>query len=196
MATVAALLAGGVAWATNLTVTTQKLGGATLTVPVFFPDSVVTVNVGNAAGKPQKNDTMTVTFNKLVQLSTICAGAPQSTQSASGFVFTLTDGGGAVNDSLTIAGGTACTALHFGSFNLGSPSFVSGTAITFGPSTVGLTLGASTTTVLLTLGNASGTATTVSTPVIVKYTPDTAMTDTAAHGVGANTASTTSAVAF
>jgi hypothetical protein len=30
----------------------------------------------------------------------------------------------------------------------------------------------------------------------VKYTPDTAMTDTAAHGVGTNTASTASAVQF
>jgi hypothetical protein len=195
-ATVAAVLAGGVAWATNLTVTSQKLGGAALTVPVFFPDSVATVNNGNFAGRPQKTDTITVTFNKVILLSTVCAGAPQSSSSASGFLFTLTDGGGAVNDSLSIGGGTSCPALHFGSFTLGSPSYVSGTAITFPSSTLAITLAASTTTVVLTFGTASANPTTVSTATIVKYTPDAAMTDTAAHGVGTNTASTASAVQF
>jgi hypothetical protein len=193
-ATVAAVLGACVAWAKNLTVTSQKLGAATVTRPAFFPDSVVIANAATA-GRPDKLDTITITFNRLILLSTICAGTPQTTESAAGFLFTLTNGG-ASNDILSIGGGTSCPALHFGSFTLGSPNYNAGVAITYPSSTIAMTLGASTTTVVLTLGTASTAATTVSTATIVKYIPDPAMTDTAANGVGTNTVSTTSAVQF
>ena len=193
-ATVAAVFAAGVAWATNLTVTSQKLGAATVTRPVFFPDSVVIANAATA-GRPDKPDTITVTFNRQILLSTICAGTPQTTESAAGFLFT-TDGGTGINDTLSIGGGTSCPTLHFGSFTLGSPNYNAGAAITYPSSTIAMTLGASTTTVVLTFGTASTPATTVNTATIVKYTPDPAMTDTAANGVGTNTVSTTSAVQF
>jgi hypothetical protein len=194
-ATAAVVLGAGVAWATTLTVTSQDLGAATLTRPVFFPNSVVIAN-GGTAGRPDRFDTITIVFNKLVQLSSVCAGAPQSNSSASGFLFTLTDGGTGINDTLSIGGGTSCPTLHFGSFTLGSPNYRTGTAITYPSSTIAITLGASTTTVVLTFGTASTAATTVSTATIVKYTPDPVMTDTGAHAVGTSTSSTTSAVQF
>jgi hypothetical protein len=192
-ATAAIVLGAGAAWATNLTVTSQDIGSATLTAPVFFPDSVVTANHGTV-GRPDRTDTITVTFNKVLLLSTVCAGAPQANSTAAGFLFTLTDGGAGVNDTLSIGGGTSCPALHFGSFLLGSPNYRTGTAITYPSSTIAITLAATTTTVVLTFGTASVNATTVSTATIVKYTPDPAITDTAARAVGTNTASTTSAV--
>ncbi len=193
VATVIGLVATGVAYAAGVTVTTDKLGGVALAVPVFFPDSLGTANGGANAGRPEANDTITITYNGLVQVSSVCAGAAQSNTTLSGFTFTITNGAAGANDVLSVTGGpAACAAPKIGTFDLGSPSFVTANTA-YSNSTFALTLNASTTTVLLTLGKPAANATTVPGAVNARYTPDPAIKDTAAHVISsvAATPSTT-----
>jgi hypothetical protein len=194
--TAAVVVGSGVAWAANLAVSSSSLGGAALTTPAFYPSSMAITNVNKGTvGRIEKGDTMQVVFNRVIQNSSICAGAAQGTLSAAGFTFTLTNGGTGA-DTLTISGGTSCTALHFGSFQLGSGGYTA-SSISYTASTLAVAPGATTTTVTLTFGGTGSTnSATVSTATSVKYVPDPAMTDTGANAIGTNTTSTTSGVQF
>ena len=188
----AVLAVAGVAWAAGLTVSSKSLGGATLATPTFYP-TTLTIPTKGTVGRLERNDTITIIYNRVIQNSSICAGAPQGTSSANGFVFTLTNGGTG-NDTLSIGGGTSCPALHFGSFLLGAANYTTGT-INYTGSTIAITPAATTTTIVLTIGTGTN-ATTVNTATVIKYIPDPLITDTTAVAIGANTALTTSAVHF
>jgi hypothetical protein len=189
----AALALAGVAWAASLTVTSKSLGGATLTTPAFYPSSLTIVNRGTA-GRVDRNDTLTLVYNRVIQNSSLCAGVPQGTLTAAGLTFTLSNGG-AGNDVLAIAGGSSCAALHFGSFLLGSTGYLASGSLTYTASGISVTATATTTTIVLTVG--TGTASSaVNTASVVKYTPDPLMTDIASRSIGTNTATTASGVQF
>jgi hypothetical protein len=175
------LVAAGAAYAAGLTVTSATLGASAETVPAFYPDSLVIANGGGTAGRPDANDTITITYNRVLQVSTICAGVGQTSGSLAGFTLTITNGTAGANDSLAVTGGpAACPAPKIGTFDLGSTLFVA--AVTAVPnSTVTLTLNATTTTVVLTLGTPAPTASAVATSVISRYTPDAALRDTSAR---------------
>ena len=185
----------GVAWAASLAVSSKSLGAATLSTPTFYPTSVTTSNVSKGTvGRLERGDTITVVFNRVIQNSSICAGAPQGASTANGFVITLTNGGTG-NDTLSVSGGTSCPAgLHFGSFILGSGGYTT-TSITYTGSTVAVSPTATTTTITLTIGTGTN-ATTVGSATVLKYVPDPLITDTAAVAIGANAAASASAVQF
>jgi hypothetical protein len=190
--TAAVVCLAGVAWAAGLAVSSKPLGGATLTTPVLYP-TTLTIPTRGTVGRLERNDTITVVYNRVLQNSSLCAGAPQGPSSASGFVFTLTNGGTG-NDTLSIGGGTSCPGLHFGSFLLGSTGYTTGT-IAYTGSTIAIAPGATTTTITLTIGTGTN-ATTVNAATVVKYVPDPLITDTTGVAIGTNTATTTASVHF
>jgi hypothetical protein len=202
-ASVAALVAGtvGAVWANTFTLSSKHLGAASVATPQMYPTSLSTTNGGNAAGKAQKFDSLTVTYSNELQASTMCSGAPTTvgTQTLSGATATIGNNTGSTgNDELTVAvPATTCPgAVHFGSVDLGSPSYVSGSAVTFS-ATIALTQTTTNATLVITLGNASGgTTATVSNGAAQVYTPDPAITDTAGFSVGANLAKSSSTQAF
>jgi hypothetical protein len=195
-AATAVFVGAGAAWAAGLTVTSKSLGGVIETVPVFFPDSLATANAAATAGRPEANDTLTITFNQLVKVSSICTGAAQANATLPGVTFTITNGTAGANDVLTVtAGPAACPTPKVGSFDLGSPSFVTANTA-YSSSTIALTLGASTTTGVLTLGTPATTATTVPGSVVARYTPDPAIQDTSNRFIGTNVAASASVKQF
>lgn len=162
-------------------------------------------NSGSHAGKAEPGDTVTVTFSAAVTPSTICSGlndtanTASTVNTASGLTATITDGGSG-NDSLGLsaASGTCSGSVHFGSINLGSTAWVTGT-VNFsgdgtqsGGSATSLAMNAAHTVLTLTLGGKtqnSGSVT--SSNVTATYTPDANITDTngnAISGTGSSTA--------
>jgi hypothetical protein len=202
---VAAVTAGvaGAVWASTLTLTTEHLGAGSVSTPQMFPSRLATANGGNAAGRVQKNDTVTVTYSNEVQTSTLCGGAPTTTgtQTLTGATVTIGNNTGSTgNDALTVGvPTTACTGavIHFGSVDLGSASYVSGSAVVFSPSTVALTQTTTSATLVITLGNASGgTTATVSNGAAQTYIPDPVIADTAGNTIGTNLVKSSSTRAF
>jgi hypothetical protein len=202
-ASVAALVAGtaGAVWASTLTLTSGHLGASSLATPQMFPDSLATANGGNASGRAQKSDSLTVNYSNEIQASTICSGAATAigTQTLTGVTVTIGNNTGSTgNDALTVAvPGTTCPGgIHFGSVDLGSPSYVSGSAVVFS-STLALTQTTTNATLVITLGNASGgTTATVSNGAAQVYTPDPVIADTGGNLIGANLAKSSSTQAF
>ena len=149
--------------------------------------SVVLSNGGTTAGRIETSDTITITFNEQMSVSSFCStwsgdATNQSLVANNDVVVSLNDGG-ASNDTLTVASGT-CT-LNFGSIDLGSASYVSGGSAVFsgnGSSKSTVSWTASTRTLVVLLGGkVSGTTATVltSTPI---YTSG-AATDSAGNGI-------------
>lgn len=193
------LVAATVSWASSFTVSAGRLGAATVAVPVFYPSSLATTNgKSSATGAPGRYDTVTIGYSRPLKVSTLCTGAAQANVTYSGVTLTLTNAGAASgNDTLSVTSGPAgCLTPHLGTVDLGSPAYLSGGTVLFTGSTMAVTLTSTSASIVLTLGTASGTVASVNTTTIERYAPDTALTDTSAHGIGANASASTSAVHF
>lgn len=191
----------GVAWSAAQTVTSARLGALRLSPPVFYPAQVSTADpaVKPQRGQPSKGDTVTAAFNAQASQPTLCSGWSNGTssQSLSPVTLTIVDGT-TTNDLLTVGPvpSTCANGFHLGTFDLGSPGFVSGGNAVFTGSSLTLTQTTST-SVTLTLGTRSGGATaTVSSPVPVTWTPDTAVTDTAGRAATPSLARSAASVQF
>jgi hypothetical protein len=85
--------------------------------------------------------------------------------------------------------------LRFGTIDLGSALYVS-TAASFTTSSVVITQTATSATLVFTLNGRTGTFATVASGAAAVYTPNPALTDTAARSIGTSTAVTTATVQF
>jgi hypothetical protein len=203
-ATLAALLTATTAFAAPVAITSKHLTAGSLVVPVFYPNSLVTANVGGTLHKPSVNDTITVVFSAEILASTICTGAPTqfATLSVPLTVTITSNTAPSGNDLLSIPSvGTGVCAVdgivHFGTIDLGSTGYVPSGTATFSNSTFALTQTATSGTIVITLGTASGTATAVvATGTSAIYAPDTALTDTAGNPIRLSTALSTATVQF
>ena len=180
----------------------QKLGGAgagngTSTGPLYALDRIIsTVSLvnGGTAGVVDRGDQIVVRFSRAMKWSTICgswlefAGQWYDLNAFTGDGTRVTVrvsgsglGNGAANDVLTVTTGNCTGALRFGSINLGSPGFVSGTRnfssspMTFNTSTQTLTIRLGTPDQSGGTGSVSSTAPT--------YTADGGITDSNAVAV-------------
>jgi large repetitive protein len=147
-----------------VTVTVTDAVGATASLlrNIIIPPTptmlAITEGNGNTNGKAEKGDKIVVTFSEALQDVSICSAwttsnPVQTLGAASGLTVTIVEGG-LGNDQLTIATATGCT-FNFGTINLGSAAYVTGSNVTFGgsssplPSTVDWDSGAKTLTVVL-----------------------------------------------
>jgi hypothetical protein len=198
----AIVVAGSTAYGASITFTTPHLGATSLAVPKFYPNSLVAANVGTAH-QINTGDTLTVVYSEEMQASTLCTGATTGVGTiTSGTAFTVTIGnntGATGNDVLSINSvpTSDCTdgQLRFGTVDLGSPNYVT-TAASFTSSTVALTQTATSATLVFTLNGRTGTFATVASGAAAVYTPNAALTDTAARSIGSSTAVTTATVQF
>ncbi|HEX4427686.1 MAG TPA: hypothetical protein VHZ96_00300 [Frankiaceae bacterium] len=201
-AAAAIVVAGSSAYGASITFTTPHLGATALPAPKFYPNSVVAANV-LTSHQIANGDTLTVVYSEEMQASSLCTGAATQIGSIStGTAFTVTinnNTGSTGNDVLSINSipTTDCTdgVLRFGTVDLGSAGYVT-TAASFTTSTVTLTQTATTATIVFTLNGRTGTFATVASGAAAVYTPNPALTDTAARSIASSTAVTTATVQF
>lgn len=190
-AAAAALGGVGVASAAGITLTGAKLVTSAPAVPPFYPTSLVTANgtrAGQLTGRVEQSDTLTLTLSDPVAAATLCSGATSNASASWGGISVQvapTSGG---NDVLTVTkSGATCTTLRLGSVDLGAAGFAP-TAITYSGCNLALTQGASSATLVLTLGKGNATGTTVTAATVATWRPDATLTDQAGNAIGANTA--------
>lgn len=199
--TAAAVASGGTAWAAAFTLTSAHLGASSATTPVMFPVSVTLTNKNNGtAGKAQSGDTITFVWSQPVDETTMCSGWSNSsaTQSLT-YQWSIVNGGSG-DDILQATGSSSiCSSgLHVGTVDLGSSGYDTSTsAIDFSSTTNALTVGATTTTLVVTLGGPSNSnAGTVSSGNAAVWTPDTAVKDRSARTCRTNLAQSSATVQF
>ncbi|MGH9281310.1 MAG: Ig-like domain-containing protein [Acidimicrobiales bacterium] len=150
--------------------------------------AVSLVDGGGTPGRVQPGDQIVVTFSEAMKVSKFCSAwstdtGNQSLTASNDVTVTLADGGSG-NDSLTVASGTC--AFNFGTLDLGSGSYVSGSNATFkgsGSSKSTIAWNAAARTLTIVLGSKSGgTTATVSSSTPVYTAPGT-LTDPAGNPV-------------
>ncbi|MBV9368835.1 MAG: hypothetical protein JO074_03320 [Frankiales bacterium] len=203
LATVGAVLAStATAWAAGLTLSSAHLGATSLSTPAMFPVSVTLANkAAGIAGKVQNGDSVTFVWSQLVDETTLCSGwsNSSSTQSLT-LQWSVVNGTGAADDTLQVTGtsATCASGLHVGTVDLGAGSYDTSTAsIDFPTTTNALTVGATTTTLTVTLGGQiNGTAGTVTSGNAAVWTPDSALKDRSARNCKTNLAQSAATVQF
>ena len=185
----------------------NRLGVASASLSTFgtgvTPASGLLLALANGAsstaGSPGRSDTVTVTFPRAVNPTSICSAwtvAPHVVRSRD-VVVTITNGAGTANDVLTVAVGAAdCPTFRFGTVDLGGPAYVGATTtfsatgnndrseVAYDPATRALRV---------TLGLASG-PTQTSPATIATFTPAAGLQYTTAPTAVTGTATTASQV--
>lgn len=179
-------VAGGTATAAAWIASLENTNTFTASTTFATISSVALQNkTGGTAGLIEKGDQIIVTFSKTMKVASFCSAwsGDSNNQSLSGngnVTVTVTNGNGATNDSITVTANT-CT-FNFGSIDLGSNGYVTGSNATFSgnganDSTIAWT--AATHVLTITLGSASGgTLNTVASSTAV-YTASSSITSTA-----------------
>lgn len=193
--TLAALTAGtytAQATQTDSAGNTGTSAPSTFTVPVFAPSGLALANAGgtSGAGKAEKGDTVAITFSRDVGVASLCStwtgnGTDQTmggngTGGSDNVVVTITDSGS--NDVLTVTAAN-CT-VNLGSVALGG-NYV-GSTRTFsgsGGNASSLAWSATSRTLTVTLGNASGSVNASVAAGSPTYTPSAAILDTNGNAV-------------
>jgi hypothetical protein len=198
------LTAVGAAYAAAFTLTTTKLGAASVTTPIMFPDQITIVNgtgAGHVVGRADNGDIITLVFSRLLQASTICSSWTNTgPNSAVSLQWSVTNGTGGANDSL-VADGTSASCiggLKIGTIDLGAAGYDTATAaINFQTTSTSIAFGTSTTTITATLnGRKNGTQGTVASGSAATWTPNAAVTDRSSNNSGSNIAKTSATVQF
>ena len=196
--------AAGVGSAASFSLTTKKLGGASVTTPVMFPDSITIANKpGQTLGRADNGDTITLVFSRQVDQPTLCSKWVNSdpTPAAVKLTWSIINGTGGANDTLAVTAypaKTCASGFHIGSVDLGSGGYnTSTTADIDFPSNTTLTVGPTTSTIVVLLaGKVGGTQGTVSSGNAATWTPDSALTDITGNNCGNNLAKTSATVQF
>jgi hypothetical protein len=203
VATAAFATVAGVGSAASFTLSTANLGMAAVTTPIMFPDSVTIANkAGNVVGRADNGDILTFVYSRQLDEPTFCSGWPNSdpTPPQVKVTWSIINGTGGANDTLAVTAYPAATCssgLHIGSIDLGSGGYNTSTNNINFPSNSVLTVGTTTSTLVVTLaGRAGGTQGTVASGNAATWTPDSALTDRASHNCGANLAKTSATVQF
>lgn len=206
VAAVTALVAAaaGVGSAASFTLSTAKLGSASVATPVMFPDSIVLDDPGgkgHVVGRVDNGDTITLVYSRPIDEPTLCSTWSNTSSSQTVKVtWSVVNGTGGANDTLQVTAFPAATCANgfpIGAIDLGSGGYNTGTAnMSFASNSV-LTVGATTSTVVVTLaGKSGGTQGTVASGTAATWTPDGAVTDRNARNCGANLAKTSATVQF
>jgi hypothetical protein len=198
MVCAASLAFAGIGYAATFTLTTKKLGAASVTTPIMFPDQVITANAGPNVGKLEKNDTITFVWSRPIDETTLCSGwsNAQSTHTTN-INWTVQNNAGATgNDVLVPSTIATCSGgLNVGSVDLGAAGYVTANAnINASPTTV--TVGTTTTTLVMKLGANPAGAGKVTTGTAAVWTPDSTVTDLSGHNCGSNLAMTSATNQF
>lgn len=198
------LALAGVAYGASFTLTSQKIGAASVSTPILFPDSVVLDDPGgkgHVVGRVDNGDTITLVFSRLLQASTICSSWTNTGPNSNVTVqWSVANGTGGVNDSISVTGTSAsCSGgLKVGTIDLGAVGYDTATAaIDFPTTSTSITFGTSMTTITATLnGRTHGTQGTVSSGAAAAWTPNSAVTDRSGNNCGSNIAKTSTTVQF
>jgi len=168
----------------------------------MFPVSVTVANKsGGTAGKVQNGDIITVVWSQPIDEPSLCSTWTNAVSTQLLTVqWSVIAGSSPNNDKLSVTGTTAtCVGgFHVGTIDLGSAGYdTSTTNIDFPTTTNSLSVGASTTTLTVTLnGQKNGTAGTVSSGSAAVWTPDSALKDRSARTCGSNLAQSSATVQF
>jgi hypothetical protein len=181
-------VSGSFTVAVTLTDASGSVATASLTLVVNPQPSITSVVLANAAsggtaGRVGPGDMITIVYSTQMRVSSFCSlwttgdAANQTITADNNVAVTLTD---ATTDTITVTS-TTCT-FNFGSINLGSGGYLTGTAAKFsGIGTAASTIAwtASTKTLVITLGaqSAGTTPSTVATSTPI-YTPSASIRDT------------------
>jgi prepilin-type N-terminal cleavage/methylation domain-containing protein len=177
--------------------TNIPLGGAGLgngnangqTYQIVHTISSVQLRNGGSANTVDKGDQIVVTFSESMKVSSFCStwtSGDGNNQSLGNAAVTLADGAPSLttNDSISVS--TPTCAFNFGSIDLGSGDYVSGSNAVFsggGPNASTIDWNASARTLTITLGKANGgtvASVTGSTPI---YTASPSIQNSAGTGV-------------
>jgi hypothetical protein len=192
-----------IGYAATFTLTTKKLGAAMVTTPIMFPDQIIIANkAGQTLGRADNGDTVTFVYSRQLNEPTLCSGWLNSdpTPAAVKLTWSIINGTGGANDTLAVTAVPATCASGFpiGSVDLGSGGYNTSTSadIDF-PSNTVLTVGATTSTIVVTLGGRKGgTQGTVGSGNAATWTPNSAVTDLSGNNCGANLSKTSSTIQF
>ena len=187
--------AATLASASSLTVVSQTLGATNAAVPGFYPTGVSTT-AANRPGQPNRNDTITLTFSRPLQATSVCSGATAASELFKSVTIVISDGGLAPDTLAATAGPAACPLPRVGVIGLGSTGYAAGASITYTGSSLEIVQGPASASVILSLGTPSATAGTVAAATVVTYTPDAAITDSAGRSIGGSVARSLPAVQF
>lgn len=199
----ACLAVATIGYAASFTLTTKKLGAASVTTPIMFPDQVITTNVGPNVGKMEKNDTITFVWSQVVDQTTVCSGWANSTSThTTNIDWVVQDNAGATGDDVMTPGNapaTCAAGLHVGSVDLGSSGYVTNGDATFAKSPTTITVGTSTTSLVVKIPGAPAggkVGPVVTTGSAAVWTPDSTVTDLSGRNCGSNLAKTSATTQF
>jgi hypothetical protein len=189
--------------AASFTLTTKKLGAASVATPIMFPDQIVIANKGGGhLGKVENGDIITFVWSRQVDEPTLCSGwsNTSSTQNLA-LQWSVNNGVAPAHDTLTVTGSSAtCSGgLRVGSVDLGAAGYNTGTSpVDYKTTSNALSVGATTTTLTVTLNGQSKGASlgTVSGGGVATWTPDSTVADRAGNSCGNNLAVTSSTTQF
>jgi hypothetical protein len=174
----------------SYTITASDLGGNSATTSGFSVTvdntaptgtNVQTTNAGTA-GRPEIGDTITLTFSEVIDPQTILAGW---TGASTNVVLLITNAGG--GDQVTVRNAANTAQLPLGQVNLVGTGYVTNNR-DFGSTGTPSTMVAVGSTIVITLGTASGTVTTQPTANNMTWVPAAAATDRAANACATTTA--------
>jgi hypothetical protein len=151
-------------------------GGFTVTVDNIAPGAsdVQAANGGSIVGRAEQNDTLTFTFTEQMDPDSILSGWSGTSTAV---VVRLNNNGS--NDNVTVYNSTNSAQLNLGTVALSGNYTTSN--ITFGNSGTASSMVQSGSVVTITLGNASGTGSTVSSATRMAWTPSASATDRAGN---------------
>lgn len=176
----ATLVAGAKAYtitSTDVATNSQTQTGFGVAVDNTRPTAsdVQTANGAATAGRPEANDTVTLTFAEVIDPQTVLAGW---TGAATNVVVRIANNAG--GDLLTIRNAANAAQLPLGSVNLIGTAYVTANR-DFGATGTASTMVQSGTSITITLGTASGATGTQATTGTMTYTPTATLTDRAGN---------------
>lgn len=197
-----AVLATGVAWASGITVSSVHLGASAVSTPAMSPVWLALANKNKGTvGLVQTGDSVTLAWSQPLDETTLCSGWSNSSSSQQiTLQWSVVNGASGGHDTLQVTGSssTCVGGFHVGSIDLGAAGYDTSTAsIDFPTTTNALSVGATSTTLTITLnGQIHGTAGTVSSGSAAIWTPDPALKDRSGRTCGSNLAQSTTTVQF
>ena len=148
------------ATATDSLLPSGATGTQTVTIVIRPAPASVSMNnaSGGTVGKPEKGDTLVITFTEPIKPSTLCSGWPATLPAPTANVLVnFVDGTGVASDTITMSASGGCTPT-LGSIGLNGPNYVTATGINFGGSSANAStyaLSADGKTLTITLGKSS-----------------------------------------
>jgi hypothetical protein len=175
-------------------------GPASSEANVGAPSSASVTTTGNGNGALADNETLSVSFNQRMGASSICAAwtTNNADYNVNDVTISLGDNNapGTSNDTLTMTLAPGCTTLaRLGTFDLGSKAYVSSGASCNGNGSNANDLDWTAATATLTISNKANCTTSVVAASVIKYLPNTGVTNSSGTAIAASATASTANVA-